>query len=127
MIKLLVIIMAKYSGSIFVKKSGSRKTYERELAIPYDIDKDDDVQKEIARLEELSTFVRRSANRCEMTEPFLESMVNIGGIHQKYAKLMSLHNDSTSYKRFYDAIRKTEESRRVFINDCECKYKRKLY
>ena len=119
--------MAKYSGSIFVKRSGSRKTYERELDTKYDIDKDLEAQKEIAILEELSTFVRRSAHRCEMTESFLEKMVNIGGIREKYATFMSLHTGSKSYKRFDDAIRKMEESRRVFIRDCECKYRRKLY
>jgi len=119
--------MAKYSGSIFVKRSGSRRTYERELTVSYNIDKDLEVQKEMTRLEELSKFVRRSAHRCEMAESFLENMVIIGGIREKYSELMSLHKESTSHKRFNDAIRKMEESKRVFVRDCECKYKRKLY
>lgn len=119
--------MSRYPDGIFVKRPGSRRTYEKELVAPYNIDKDLEIQKEIARLEELSTFVRRSAHRCVMTESFLEKMTVIGGIHEKYAELMSTHKDSASHKRFHDAIRKTEESRRVFIRDCECKYKRKLY
>lgn len=112
---------------IFSKRTGARKTYERELEISYNIDKDEEVQKELTRLEELSTFARRSANHCEMTDKFLENMFIIGGIYEKYSELTNLHKDSRSYKRFHDAIKKTEDSRSVFIRDCECKYKRKLY
>ncbi len=121
--------MSDYTGSIFVKhpEYKYKRTYEKEFGKLYNIETDPDVQKDIARLEELSTFVRRSAHRCEMTEEFLEKMYVIGGINEKYAEIMSLNKDSVTHNRFRSAIKKASDARRVFVHDCECKYKRKLY
>jgi|SRR3972149_3775339 len=119
--------MSIYTGSIFTKRPGSRRIYERELGTSYNIDKDEDVQREISNLEELATFVRRSAHRCDMTETFLENFGTIGGIHRKYTELVPIEPGSQSYKRFNDAIRKTNDAIRVFIQDCECKYRKRFY
>ena len=113
--------------SIFVKKSGARNTYERDILIPYDIDKDPEVQKEIVALENLATDVRSSAHSCEMTDIFLDNLGIIGGIHRKYTKFTFLPKDSQSSRRFNDAIRKARDAKTVFIRDCECKYKKKIY
>ncbi len=113
--------------SIFVKKPGARKTYERDIRMTYDVDKDSEVQKEIIELEALATNVRRSAHRCDITDIFLDDIGTIGGIYRKYTKFTFLPKDSESSKRFNDAIRKTRDAKTVFIRDCECKYKKKVY
>jgi hypothetical protein len=90
----------------------------------YDVDKDSEVQKEIVELEALATSVRR---HCDMTDVFLDDIGTIGGLYRKYTKFTFLPKDSESSKRFNDAIRKTRDAKMVFIRDCECKYKKKVY
>lgn len=121
--------MSKYPDGIFEKypEYKYKRTYEREKGKLYNIETDPDVQKDIARLEEISKIVRRNAHRCEMTEEFLEDMYVIGGINEKYAEVMSPNKDSVTRNRFHSAIKKASDARRVFVHDCECKYKRKLY
>ena len=118
--------MGRYSDSIFVKKPGARKTYERDIAMPYDVDKDPEIQKEIVELENITTSIRRDAHRCQMTDIFLDNLGTIGGIYRKYTKFTFLPKDSESSKRFNDAIRKARDAKTVFIRDCECKYKKKI-
>ena len=119
--------MSRYPDGIFAKKRGSRKTYEKEIETPYNPDKDEEVQKDIANLEELATFVRRSARRCELTETLLENISVIGGFYKKYNEFVPLQEESESYRRFHDAIRKTNLAKAAIIKDCDCKYKRKFY
>ena len=116
--------MSIYPGGIFVKKPGLRKTYEKEIIMPYDVDKDPEVQKEIVELEALSTSIRRSVHRCEMTDIFLDNIGTIGGLYRKYTRFTFLPKDSESSKRFNDAIRKAKDAKTVFIRDCECKYRK---
>ena len=118
--------MSTYPGGIFVKKPGLRKTYEKEIIMPYDVDKDPEVQKEIVELEALSTSIRRSVHRCEMTDIFLDDIGTIGGLYRKYTRFTFLPKDSESSKRFNDAIRKAKDAKTVFIRDCECKYRKKI-
>ncbi len=118
--------MSDYSSSIFVKKPGSRKTYEKEIIMSYDVDKDPEIQKEIAELESLTTSIRRGAHYCEMTDMFLDNIGTIGGLYRKYTKFTFLPKDSKSSKRFNDAIKKARDAKTVFIRDCECKYKKKV-
>lgn len=119
--------MSRYPGSIFVKKPGARKTYEKEIIMPYDVDKDLDVQEEISELEALTTSVRHDAHYCKMSDMFLDNIGSIGGIYRKYTKFTFLPKDSESSKRFNDAIRKARDAKTVFISNCQCKYKKKVY
>ena len=112
-------------GSIFVKKQGSRKTYERDILTPYDVDKDPEIQKEIVELENLAANVRRDAHKCKMADIFLDNLGTIGGLYRKYTKFTFLPKDSESIKRFNNAIQKTRDAKTVFIRDCECKYRKR--
>ena len=113
--------MTTYPSGIFKKP---RKSSDKES---YDIDKDPEVQREIAALEEFSTFVRRSAHRCELTEEFLENIGNIGGIYRKYSEINPLKMGSLSYRRFKSAMKKATIARELFIKDCDCRYKKKFF
>ncbi len=88
--------MSNSSGSIFVKKPGARKTYERDIIMPYNVDKDPEVQKEIEELEALVTSVRRDAHYCKMSDIFLDNIGIIGGLYRKYTKFTFLPKDSES-------------------------------
>lgn len=118
--------MSRYPGSIFVKKPGARKTYEKEIIMPYNVDKDLEIQEEISELEALAASIRRDAHYCKMSDIFLDNIGTIGGLYRKYTKFTFLPKDSESSKRFNDAIRKTRDAKTVFIRDCECKYKKKV-
>jgi hypothetical protein len=61
---------------------------------PYDIDKDEDVQKEIVDLEALVTSVRRHAHRCDMTTEFLDNIEKIGKLNIKYSEFVPLPKES---------------------------------
>lgn len=95
--------------------------------MPYKIDEDPEVQKDISELEALATNIKRSADLCEMTDIFLDNLGIIGSIHRKYTRFTFLQKDSESAKRFDDAIRKAREAKIAFIRDCECKYRKKIY
>lgn len=95
--------------------------------MPYDVDKDPEVQKEIIELEALSTSVRRSAHQCEMTDIFLDDIGTIGGLYRKYTKFTYLPKDSESSNRFNGAIKEVRDAKIAFIRDCECKYKKKVH
>ena len=118
--------MSRYPDGIFVKVRGSINMYERELGTSYNPDKDEEVQKDISKLEELATFVRRSTHRCEMTETFLENISIIGGLYEKYNEFSPLKEGSASYRRFHDAMKKANLAKSVFAKDCDCKYKKKF-
>lgn len=118
--------MSRYPGSIFVKKPKSRKTYENEITMTYDVDEDPDIQKDISELEALATSIRRDAHYCKMSDIFLDNIGTVGGLYRKYTKFTFLPKDSKSSKRFNDAIRKTKDAKIVFIRDCECKYRKKV-
>lgn len=118
--------MSRYPGSIFVKKPGARKTYEKEIIMSYDVDKDPDVQKDISELETLVTSVRHDAHYCKMSDIFLDNIGTIGGIYRKYTKFTFLPKDSESSKKFNNAIKKARDAKIVFIRNCECKYKKKV-
>ena len=119
--------MNRHPGSIFAKRPGAKKTYERDILMPYDVDKDPEIQKDIVELENLATSVRSDAHRCKMTDIFLDNLGIIGGLHRKYTKFTFLPKDTESSKRFNDAIRKARDAKIVFIRDCECKYKKRYY
>lgn len=94
--------------------------------MPYDVDKDPEVQKEIAELENLATSIRHDAHYCKMSDIFLDNIGTIGGLYRKYTKFTFLPKGSQSSDRFNNAIRKARDAKTVFIRDCECKYKKKV-
>lgn len=83
--------------------------------MPYDVDKDPEVQKEIVELEDLATSIRHDAHYCKMSDAFLDDIGTIGGLFRKYTKFTFLPKDSESSKRFNEAIRKTRDAKTVFI------------
>ncbi len=119
--------MSKYPTGIFVKDKDFRKTYEREIGIQDDVDKDEEVKNDIAKLEELVTYVVRGAHRCDVMGEFLNNIETIGKLREKYTSHKTLPKESESYKRFYDATRRSDLAKGVFVRDCDCKYRKKLY
>ena len=95
--------------------------------MPYDVDKDPEIQEEISELEALAASIRRDAHYCKMSDIFLDNIGTIGGLYRKYTRFTFLPKDSESSRRFNDAIKKARDAKTVFIRDCECKYKKKVY
>lgn len=85
-----------------------------------DVDKDPEILKDIAELENLANSIKHSADHCEMTDIFLDDLGNIGGLHRKYTRFTYLPRDSLSSKRFSDAITKARDAKITFINNCKC-------
>jgi len=119
--------MSNIPSGIFAKKHCFKKQYVKEIESPHDVDKDEDIQKDIARLEKLASIIRHNANRCEITGSFFDDVKTIGGLHNRYSEHIPLPEDSRSHKRLLDAMKIVDFAKKVFIRDCECKFKRKLY
>ncbi len=119
--------MAKDLSGIFERKHGFKKQYVREIENPHDVDKDEDIQKDIDRLEKLVGIIRHNANHCEITGSFFDDIKTVGSLHNRYTEHISLPEDSRSHKRFLDAMKIVDFTKKVFIRDCDCKFKRKLY
>lgn len=119
--------MSKYPDGIYIKKPEMRKTYEKELIKKYDIENDHNIQKELTELENLASSINRAAHRCDIDSTFLSNISKIGGIYRKYTEFVDLLKGSPSSKRFSSAITKARNAENVFIRDCECKYRKKIY
>lgn len=117
--------MNQHSRDIFAKKSDARKTYLKEMDNPHNVDKDDDIQKDIDLLEKLAIDIRHSSNHCDVMGTFFDNVKAIGGLHNRYTEHIPLPEDSRSHKRFLGAMKIVDFAKKVFIRDCECKYKRK--
>lgn len=119
--------MSELGKGIFAKKREYRKTYLREIENPHNVDKDDGIQKDIDLLEKLAIDIRHSANHCDVMGTFFDNLKAIGSLHYKYTEYISLPIDSRSYKRVNNVMKIVNFAKNIFIKDCECKYKRKVY
>ncbi len=119
--------MSEYPTGIFTKKKEFRKTYEKEIGVLDNVDKDEEIKKDIAKLEELVTYVVRGAHRCDIMGEFLNNIETIGEFRNKYTVYRPLPEESESYRKFHDALRRSNLAKGVFVRDCDCKYRKKLY
>ena len=87
----------------------------------YDEDKDHEIQSELSELEMHIISFKNKVDKCNIKEPFIDSVGKIGGLYRKYTKFTYLPKASKSAIRLDKAMKEFTNVQRKFTANCDCK------
>lgn len=91
------------------------------MAHEYDEDKDPEVQNELSELEMHVINFKNKVDKCDIKEPFIDSVGKIGGLYRKYTRFTYLPKASRSATRLDKAMKEFTSAQRKFATECDCK------
>lgn len=91
------------------------------MVYEYDVDKDTEIQLELSELEMHVISFKSKVDKCDIKEPFIDSVGKIGGLYRKYTKFTYLPKVSRSAIRLDNAMKEFTVAQRKFATKCDCR------